>query len=322
MGAVRALRAAGLGAFALGLVFTWAAHSGAGLVLALAVVGLAPALATPAVNVVIMSGVRVQRRALAFAAASASPVTALMVAGATAPVLERLIGWRSALGIGGLVAALIVLWLRGAQSQRTRSVPAAALEKVSLRPSGGDDDRGPGRQRGIGRRHGLRGDRRSHCRPGHRVRLVRRCRLCLWIDPVPSDVCSDSRPAGIGPVPRGLDDDGGRRRWGFVLLASGIPGAFVARLILVLVPGWSWIPLLVHGVTSRYCDAVAPASGVVQGAYFGGGVVGLSIMGVLVTTASYSFAWLAMGAASLVAALSVLGQERRLPPFRTARVGC
>lgn len=45
-------------------------------------------------------------------------------------------------------------------------------------------------------------------------------------------------------------------------------------------------------------------------------------MGVLVTTASYSFAWLAMGAASLVAALSVLGQERRLPPFRTARVGC
>lgn len=97
-GAVRALRAAGLGAFALSLVFTWAAHSGAGLVLALAVVGLAPALATPAVNVVITSGVRVQRRALAFAAASASPVAALMVAGATAPVLEELLG-------GGLPSA-------------------------------------------------------------------------------------------------------------------------------------------------------------------------------------------------------------------------
>lgn len=235
-GAVRALRAASLGAFALSLAFTGAAHSGAGLVLALAVAGLAPALATPAVNVVIMSGVRVQRRALAFAAASASPVTALMVAGAIAPVLEKLIGWRPAIGIGGLAAALIAVWLREAQPQRARFDPVAP-EKVSLRPLmvmmtgvlAGNVALGGATAFAVVAAPTAGLDIASVS--------VRRRRLCLRVDPVPSGVCPDSRPAGIGPLPRGLDDDAGRRRW-FRSVGVGAPRSICRRTDLGL---GSWL---------------------------------------------------------------------------------
>ena len=318
-GAVRALRAAGLGAFVLSLVFMGAAQSGAGLVLALAVVGLAPALATPAVNVVIMSGVRVQRRACAFAAASASPVAALMVAGATAPVLEKLVGWRPAIGIGGLAAALLVVWLRGSQPRQTCSETSPQV-KVSLRPL-------MVMMAGVLAANVALGGATSFAVVAAPTAgldlasvsfLVSVCACGSILFRLTCAVMVDRRGSDPFPGAWVMMLAGGV---GFVLMAWGLPGAFVAGLVLVLVPGWSWIPLLVHGVTSRYSDAVAPASGVVQGAYFVGGVIGPAIMGVLVTTASYSLAWLVMGAASLVAALSVFVQGRRLPPFRAARVG-
>lgn len=318
-GAVRALRAAGLGAFVLSLVFMGAAQSSAGLVLALAVVGLAPALATPAVNVVIMSGVRVQRRACAFAAASASPVAALMVAGATAPLLEELVGWRVAVGVGGLAAALLVVWLRGTQLPRTRPA-AAAPEEMSLRPL-------MVMMAGVLAGNIALGGATSFAVVAAPTAgldlapvsfLVSACACGSILFRLMCAAMVDRRGSDPFPGAWVMMLAGGM---GFVLMAWGLPGAFVAGLVLVLVPGWSWIPLLVDGVTSRYSDAVAPASGVVQGAYFVGGVVGPSIMGVLVTTASYSLAWLVMGTASLVAAFSVFVQGRRLPPFRRARVG-
>ncbi len=316
-GAVRALRAAGLGAFVLSIVFMGAAGSGAGLVLALAMVGLAPALATPAVNVVIMSGVRVQRRACAFAAASAGPVAALMVAGATAPLLEESVGWRVAVGVGGLAAALLVVWLRGAQLHRARPA-AAASGKVSLRPLmvmmagvlAGNIALGGATSFAVVAAPTAELDIASVSF------VVSACACGSILFRLMYAVMVDRRGSDPFPGAWMMLVAGGV---GFVLMAWGLPGTFIVGLVLVLVPGWSWIPLLVHGVTSRYSDAVAPASGVVQGAYFVGGVVGPSVMGVLVTTASYSLAWLVMSTASLVAAISVFVQGRRLPPFRTAR---
>jgi cyanate permease len=102
---------------------------------------------------------------------------------------------------------------------------------------------------------------------------------------------------------------------GFALLASTVSWAYLLGLVLVLGPGWSWISLLVHGVMSRYPHAVAPASGVVQSAYFIGGVLGPATMGILIATSSYSVAWWTMGVADVVAALFVVFGGRRLPRF-------
>lgn len=40
--------------------------------------------------------------------------------------------------------------------------------------------------------------------------------------------------------------------------------SFVLGLALVLIPGWSWISMLVHAVMGRYPADVAAALGVVQ----------------------------------------------------------
>lgn len=312
-GATRSLRGSGLAACLLCAVMTLSAHSAVTLIATLAIIGFTPALAAPAVNIVIMSGVRSRRRALAFAVASASPVVALMVAGLAGSLLEPLLGWRWVFVAGGLAAAALVPFVRTPAVQPA-AFAAPGAQPVTVRPLAA-------MMSGI-----LAGN------------LALGAATAFLVVAAPSEEVSTVAASLAVAVASGssillrvllaLVVD--RRRMdpfplcgflllsgcvGYALLALGGPVAFLVGVAMVLVPGWSWISLLVHGVMCRYRSAVATASGVVQIAYFIGGVIGPAAIGGLIFATSYRTAWWVLMAANMIAIVALTVGSRRLPPF-------
>lgn len=313
-GPVRALRVAGLVATGLCLVFALGARTPVLLVIALAVIGVTPALATPAVNMVIMSAVRTRRRALAFAVASASPVVALMVAGAAGPALEHLVGWRWSFVIAGAAAGVVAVAVRATTSAAAPAAPAAEVAGVRIRPLAVMMSGVLAGNLAIGAATAFlvlaaptegvpTGTASLAIAIAAGSSIVFRILLALLVDRRGTD------PLPLCMVLLGCG------ACGYAALAIGGPAGFLIGLGLVLVPGWSWISLLVHGVMSRYRRAVAAASGVVQIAYFIGGVVGPAVFGALVTVASYRASWWVLVGANAIAITALAVGGRHLPRF-------
>ncbi|MEU2006485.1 MFS transporter [Rhodococcus sp. NPDC019627] len=320
-GPVRALRVAGILAFLLCILLASSARSAGTLVITLGLAGCAPALATPAMNMVIMSAVPARRRASAFAVASTGPVAALMLAGIVGSAFESSIGWRSAFVLSGIAAVLLTPLVKSAaETPPTTPTPPAADHTDS-------NPRAPSlRPLAVMMVGVLAGNLALGAATAFMV-------LAAPAAGMDSDHASLAVSAGAGAsivlrlVCAALVD---RRGWdpfpmcwlmmlagavGFGFLASSASWTYVLGLLLALGPGWSWISLLVHGVMCRYPHAVARASGIVQSAYFIGGVIGPVIMGVIIATSSYSAAWSVMVGAQVTAALFVILAGRRLPPF-------
>jgi MFS family permease len=136
-GAVRALQVAGAIAFLTCILLACGARSAGTLVIMLALAGCAPALATPAVNMVIMSSVQVRRRSTAFAVASTSPVIALMLAGIVGSAFESAIGWRPLFVLSGITVLLIAPFITSVVKEHPTGVVTAPESKPatpSLRP--------------------------------------------------------------------------------------------------------------------------------------------------------------------------------------------
>ena len=327
-GAVRALRVASPISFLMCVLLACGARSAGTLVIMLALAGCAPALATPAVNMVIMSSVQVRRRSTAFAVASTSPVFALMMAGIVGSALESVIGWRALFVLSGITVLLISLFVAdvvekqpGVEKHRTGVVvePESHSATTPLRPL-------VVMMVGV-----LAGNIALGAATAFMVTAANTAGMDL-----DRAALAVSAGAGASIVLRLLCAEVvDRRGWdpfplcwlmmltgavGFALLASTTSWTYLLGLVLVLGPGWSWISLLVHGVMCRYPHAVAPASGIVQTAYFIGGVLGPAAMGILVATSSFSAAWWTLCAADIIAALFVVFGGRRLPRFVSPRV--
>jgi MFS family permease len=348
LGPLRSLRIAALLAAVVCVAVGVLAQSAASLALLLVPGGLAAALATPAVNVLIMASVDPRRRAFAFALASCSPPAGLVAAGTMVPVLGHWLDWR----VLYVVAALLALG--AALSLRDVDARAAAPGATG---AGSPSAERPGRRRARGPR-GRPGPTAGPARLGRAARAGERAAVrplavmmigvtaanaalgvmsAFLVSAAPSAGVSGTTAAVVLAVGAGasIAIRLGVGRWadghgrdplpsvaalmvvgagGFGLMAVAAPVPFVVGALLVLGPGWVWLSLFSFAIVTRYADAVAAATGVMQTGFFAGGVLGPVLFGVLSSAVSYRLGWAVLLGASLVAA-GVVGLGRaRLPP--------
>jgi len=319
IGTIRALHLASLITVVLCGAIAVFGYTQLPFVVLLVLAGCATSLATPAVNVRVMAMVSPGRQAFAITAAGASPVLSLMAAGLVAGVVGPVVGWRWI--FAGVSVAMMLL-----SAARPRGIPALPSRPVRER---GRDASAPRMfplvrvMVLVGMANVAVGAATSFlvlAAPSARVesdaaalavgivsaasiaiRLAMASAVDRWRkDPLPLVVAMTS----IGAV-------------GFVLVGMAEPWSYFMGLVLILVPGWSWVGLLLFGVLARYRTAVAPASGVVQMVFFVGGVVGPVGMGIALSALPFNAAWWMLGALMVVAALGLFVGRRTLPAFES-----
>jgi predicted MFS family arabinose efflux permease len=314
IGVTRSLRLATLATAGFATAIALFAHTEAVFVVLLVLSGSATALATPAMNVRVMAVVSARRQAFAITAAGASPVLSLMAAGFAVGLIGPLVPWQWFF-VGCAVALLLM--------------------NLGIRPGA------PGRSRA---------NRAADPRPRGRGRLIAVMVLVgagnLAVGGATSFLVLAAPTAGVAapiaaltvgvvsavsilvrlaiaaavdrdardplPLVTGMIIVGAV---GFVLVGLAEPWAFYTGALLILIPGWSWVSILLFGVLARFRDDLAGASGVVQMVFFIGGVGGPLGMGVALTLLPYSFAWWALGVLMVIAAAGAWAGSRVLPRF-------
>lgn len=282
------------------------------LLACMAVGGMGNGITQPAVNLALARGVPLARQGFAFGLKQSSIPIATLLGGLAVPLIALTIGWRWAYASGAVVAALLAVWTL--TRRRTEQSPS--------RPS---------------HRHAQdrRSQRRSLVRLATAGGLASAASnslgafLVLWgvtagLHPATSGLLfamgsafsivvrislgrlADTHPASALRMVTGLMLLGG---CGFVALATGsLPWLYVAGTLLGFGAGWGWPGLFTLAIVRTHPEAPAAATGVTQAGIYAGGVIGPTLLGLLVETVSYPAAWLA-GAASLVAAAALVAAE-------------
>ncbi len=323
LGVTRTLRVAGLLSAAVGAAVALLAHSALSFGLLLLGGGVAVALATPAVNVLIMRAVDPRRRAFAFAIATSSPPLSLVAAGTIVPLLGHWLDWRVLYGVAALMAASAALAVRDRSS-------AAAGGPTPAGVPGSAGGRPPAR-------------RSPSLRPLARMMVgVTAGNATIGVMPAFLVVAAPSagisgRLAAVVMAVAAATSIVARlvMGWradrspldplisvfglmvvtvvGFGLMATQQPAAFTFGAFLVLGPGWVWVSLFSFGIITRYAGDAAAASGVIQTGFFAGGVAGPFVFGVLSDVGSYALGWTVLALAVSTAAATVIVGRGRLP---------
>jgi len=105
---------------------------------------------------------------------------------------------------------------------------------------------------------------------------------------------------------------------GFALVTTQSRPLFLAGAMIVLLFAWGWMGLFTFAVVNRYPATPEAATGIMQTGFFAGGVLGPIGFGVLADVGSFQLAWSVVTAATLVAAITVVGAQRVLPRHRPA----
>ena len=296
---------------AVALVAMSAARSYAVLLLALALAGVANALAQIGTNGTLAEVVPAHRQGLAFGVKQAAIPAATLVAGFSLPLVGLTLGWRVSFAVSALLAVVYVL-LAPRTGRRPRaggraggqgevavlalSVVAAAAALASaavnglaaflvesavasgLTPSGAGVLLGAGSALGVAARVlvGWLADRRA----GGHLRIV-----------------AAMMALGAG---------------GMALLATGEPAAYVAGTALVFALGWSWPGLLTFAVVRLHPSAPARATSYTQTGVFAGGATGPLVFGLLVSAGSYRLAWSVAAGAMLASSAAMVAGRRML----------
>jgi cyanate permease len=98
---------------------------------------------------------------------------------------------------------------------------------------------------------------------------------------------------------------------GYGVLTTAEPGLIAIGAVVAGGIGWGWAGLMSLAVVERQPDAPAPAMATMMTGLFVGAVAGPLAVGFLAESGSYSVAWLACAALSLVAAATVVAVMRR-----------
>jgi predicted MFS family arabinose efflux permease len=270
---------------------------------------LGNSVSQPGTNVLISSGVREQRRGLAFGAKQAGVPVSTLIGGLSARLIVDQWGWRWAYAAAAIVGVVAILMMP--------KVPHDA-EKVS--------------------RHATFS--RSEKRALHLVALVG-VGGAAAVAPIPSFVVLSALDAdmSINTAPllliggsvllimvrslSGLAADLYRfdrflviipmllvGAVGYVLLAVGSPIPTVIGAVLAFGGGWGWPGLFNLGVVERFPMRPGAASGIMQMGIFVGAVLGPAAFGLLAEHVSYQAAWYS-SAAWTVLAVSVMVVARR-----------
>lgn len=99
---------------------------------------------------------------------------------------------------------------------------------------------------------------------------------------------------------------------GWTLMSIGVPWGFVAGLLMANAFGWGWPGLLHLSVARRFPTATAAASGVTQTGVSAGLLIGPLLLGAIIPTLGWSAAWLIAAACALLAAVGVTWSRSQL----------
>jgi predicted MFS family arabinose efflux permease len=100
---------------------------------------------------------------------------------------------------------------------------------------------------------------------------------------------------------------------GFLLMATGATGVFVAGTLVAFTLGWGWNGLFNLAVVESNRGTPGSASGVTQTGIYVGGALGPAAFGVLAHGPGYGTAWAAVAATTLASAgvLWLVGRNER-----------
>ena len=277
---------------------------------AVAMGGLANALAQPAANALVVHHVDVSRRGFALGVKQSAIPVATLVAGLAVPAVGLTIGWRWAFVGGGVIALAAALLI------------PATDETITVRA-------------------------KSKLLPGTlRPLLVLSLGSCLGAgvaNVLGAFMTSSAVDAGISPgVAGGLlaaasalglglrlasgwladrRDGGHLTAVAFMLIGGGIgivgmafdhTTVLVIGTLLAFGSGWSWPGLFNLAVVSYYPRTPAAATGITQTGSYAGGAIGPLTMGFLVEQVGYDRAWMFFAAVAVVGGLIVLSARRLL----------
>lgn len=101
--------------------------------------------------------------------------------------------------------------------------------------------------------------------------------------------------------------------FGWLAMSSDQPILFAAGLIVANAFGWGWPGLQHLSMARRFPTATAAASGISQTGVALGLLLGPAVLGFLVTTAGWSWSWLAAALAAFIGSAVVWVSARRIP---------
>jgi len=99
-------------------------------------------------------------------------------------------------------------------------------------------------------------------------------------------------------------------------MATDQPIAFAVGLVIANAFGWGWPGLQHLSMARRFPTSTAAASGISQTGIAAGLLIGPAILGLLVTTAGWSWMWLSAAIAAFLAAAVVWAASSRIPTPR------
>lgn len=280
------------------------------LVGALVVGGVANGVIQPAANYALARYVPARRRGFAFGLKQSAIPAATLLAGVAVPTLAVTVGWRAAFVIAGAITIGLVPLLPHWEFTKRKDVgpgPSAGRPAMStstllvLTFAAGVGSAG-GNALGSFLVPATVAQGVEPSAAG--VLLVVGSTACISMR-VLLGWWADRWAGGHLHVVAGLLLAGSV---GYLTLAWS-PSMVLVSLgaILAYVTGWGWAGLFTFAVVRLNESAPAAATSITQVGIYVGAVAGPSVFGSLVVWTSYGIAWLAMFAATVVAALAVVG---------------
>lgn len=298
------------GGTAVAMLVAAAAPSYGVLVVAMAMAGIANAMAQPSANGLLIRDVPESWRALSFGIKQSAVPTATLLGGLAVPVVALTIGWR---------------WAYVFAAAGALTVAAAAWRRGSAPPAGGEGEERDGRSLEYLPLLVLAASAALGAAAASTLgTFVTASAVDLGVGEAAAGLLLAMGSAlGIGMrLASGWYSDRNPRdpltlvvallaggTAGYALMAAQTVPLFVPGVALAFALGWSWPAMFHFAVSRRYGAAAAAATGVTQSGVYVGGVVGPVAFGLIAEHLSYGAAWAAAGlSCGLAAAGMALGR--------------
>lgn len=274
------------------------------LVVAMALAGVANAMAQPAANGVLIRDVPESWRALSFGVKQSAVPAATLLGGLAVPAVALTIGWRWAyvFAAAGAFAVAAAAWRRrrasAAPAAGTTATDGRALEYAPLLVLAASAALGAAAASTLGTFVTASAVDLGTGEAAAGLLLAMGSVLGISMR-LATGWYSDRNPRDPLTLVIALLAGG---TTGYALMAGGAVPLFVPGVALAFALGWSWPAMFHFAVSRRYGAAAAAATGVTQSGVYVGGVVGPVTFGLIAETASYGAAWAVAGVSCGLAA--------------------
>ncbi|MEU6129730.1 MFS transporter [Saccharopolyspora sp. NPDC047091] len=284
-----------------------AVHDAGWLLVLLCLSGLPNSLAQPAANLLITQGVPAHRRGMGFGVKQSSIPLATLLAGAAVPAIALTIGWRWVFVFAGVIGLLAALF-----------VPSLPQAERSARPAAAESG---GESRFVALLLIAIAGGLGSAAANAQGAFVTTTAVDVGFSPSAAGlVLSLASAAGLTiRLLAGVVAD----RWavnllrvitimlvvgslGYALMATGSMSLFLIGVSIGFGAGWAWPGLLNFSVAKIAPDRVASATSFTQTGIYFGGSAGPLLFGFLGEHAGLGTAWLAAGAAAVLAGILLL----------------